>query len=510
MTLGVFLVALGFTILLAGSLQLCLLVDKRRRFWKDRNFPCTGRSRILVGDYGEANRTKHMQEINQELYREFKRRGLPLGGTILFIIQSVIVVDLELVKSILVKDFSNFHDRGIYNNPEVDPISGHLFALEGSAWRQLRMKLSPTFTSGKMKMMFETILGVADDLVSFLKEKSAGRGSVELEMKNVLAGYTADVIGSCAFGVECNSLRSERCKYRETANVVLNQTAGQILWTMLLMLFKPVASALKLKMFSKNIEAFYTDLVCGTIQHREQNKVQRNDFMNLLIQLKNSANPEERITINEIVAQAFVFFFAGFETSSTTMVNCLFELARNQEIQEKLRSEILKTCGTSKITYEMATSIEYLNMVVDETLRKYPAADSLLRKCNKTYFVPDTELKLPEGTFIIIPVYAIHHDPQYYPNPERFDPDRFSAANRASRHPFAYLPFGEGPRNCIGMRFGLMQTRVGLINILRNFRIRPSPSTPDQLKVNPASGLPVPLGGVNLIIERIGEQPVDN
>lgn len=138
-----------------------------------------------------------------------------------------------------------------------------------------------------------------------------------------------------------------------------------------------------------------------------------------------------------------------------------------------------------------------------ETLRKHPVVDALLRTSNQPYDIPNTTLKIPQRTFVFIPVHALHHDPDYYPDPDRFDPERFNAENRAARHPFVYLPFGEGPRNCIGMRFGLMQTRVGLITVLRRFRVRPSPNTPDRLVVNPKSGIPSPLGGIPLLIERI-------
>lgn len=126
-----------------------------------------------------------------------------------------------------------------------------------------------------------------------------------------------------------------------------------------------------------------------------------------------------------------------------------------------------------------------------------------MRTASKNYQIPDSDLKIPEGTLVFIPTYAIHHDPEYYPEPDRFDPERFNAENRTSRHPFVYLPFGEGPRSCIGMRFGLMQTRVGLITVLRQFRVRPSDNTPSRLVVDPKSGIPAPLGGVSLLIERI-------
>lgn len=112
-----------------------------------------------------------------------------------------------------------------------------------------------------------------------------------------------------------------------------------------------------------------------------------------------------------------------------------------------------------------------------ETLRKYPPVLTLTRECEKDYHLPGTNLTIQRGILTLIPVYGIHHDEDYYPNPERFDPERFSEENKKKIPPFAYMPFGEGPRICIGLRFGHMQAKVGLCALLRNFQFRVSPKT---------------------------------
>lgn len=403
-----FLLALFITLLLGAIFSAWIFLDRRRCYWKLRKFPCTSDPVLFFGDYKDTNRTEHMSRTNQRMYREFKARKLPVGGSILFVVQSAIVVDPELIKAILVKDFGTFHDRGVYNNPEVDPLSGHLFALEGQPWRQLRMKLSPTFTSGKMKMMFETMLGVADNLRSFLDERIGSGGSAEFMMKDVLAGFTTDVIGSCAFGIESNSLRSEKCEMRDIAMMVFQQSKLQVLKMMFMMTFKGFATAFRMKSLPAAVDNFFFELVHNMVEQREKQNIHRNDFMNLLIQMKNSEDPNARITIDEMAAQSFVFFLAGSETSSTAMTNCMYELAMNQEIQDKLRAEIKRVCGDGKLTYEAVNSVEYLNMVIDETLRKHPSVDFLMRTANADYPVPDSELTIPKGTLLIIPTYEKH------------------------------------------------------------------------------------------------------
>ncbi|KAG5878164.1 hypothetical protein JTB14_028536 [Gonioctena quinquepunctata] len=209
--------------------------------------------------------------------------------------------------------------------------------------------------------------------------------------------------------------------------------------------------------------------------------------MQLLLQLKNMGEVTddgnivqkgveksgERLTLNEVAAQCFVFFIAGFETSATTMTFALLELALNLNIQENLRREINTVLKKheGEVTYDAVMEMSYLDKVIHETLRKHSPASFLMRACKKPYRVPGTNVILKAGTTVQIPVMAIHRDPEHYPDPEKFDPERFNEENKGKRHPMAFLPFGEGPRICIGARFGILQSKVGLISILKGFKV---------------------------------------
>lgn len=127
----------------------------------------------------------------------------------------------------------------------------------------------------------------------------------------------------------------------------------------------------------------------------------------------------------------------------------------------------------------------------------------LIRKVEKDYKIPGSEIVLEKGLGICIPMVGIHHDPEIYPNPDKFDPERFTKENIAARHPFAWIPFGEGPRNCVGLRFGLIQSKIGLIQLLRNFKFSPSANTPEKVKFSPNSNVASPLGGLHLKIEEL-------
>lgn len=132
-----------------------------------------------------------------------------------------------------------------------------------------------------------------------------------------------------------------------------------------------------------------------------------------------------------------------------------YELALNPDIQERLRKEIQSVLAKheNQLSYDALMEMKYLDMVFNETLRKYPVADLNSRKSNKDFKIPNSDLVIPANTHIMIPSYAIHRDVRFYDNPDKFDPERFSAENVQNHQPYTYLPFSEGPRICIGMRF---------------------------------------------------------
>lgn len=153
---------------------------------------------------------------------------------------------------------------------------------------------------------------------------------------------------------------------------------------------------------------------------------------------------------------------------------CLFELAKRLDIQKKIYEEIdkvFKANGSTEITYEMLLECKYLDRVVDETLRKYPIAPGLLRKSSTDYKIRDSDLVIPKGCTVFVPILGLQRDPDIYENPMEFNPDRFlnSPSGAAKSEGITYAPFGDGPRNCIGIRLAKMITKVGLAGIITKY-----------------------------------------
>ncbi|XP_015434757.1 PREDICTED: probable cytochrome P450 6a14 [Dufourea novaeangliae] len=440
-------------------------------YWKNRGVsgprpvPIFGNLRQMI------MKNLFLGEILKQMYNEYKHE--PAFGIFVRRAPILIVNDLDLIKDILIKDFSLFADRGIQLYPKVEPLCEHLFNLEEERWRLLRTRLSPVFTSGKIKEMFPLVAECGQHLEKYL-EKLVSKGD-PVECREIAAKYTTDVIGSCAFGIDTNSFSDEDSEFRSMGRQVFLPTTKSFIKDLCKSFFPSLYKIVGRPLQKLHVTNFFTNVVVDTMNYREQNSIIRPDFINMLMKLKKDPRNLKSIELTDelLTAQAFVFFVAGFETSSSTISHSLYELALNTDIQDKLRKEIRENFAQhgETLTYERVKQMKYLDSVFRETLRKYPLLPILMRKVCTNYTFKGTNITIPKNTNIWIPVYGIHRDPDIYPNPEVFDPERFVEDAVSARHPMSYLPFGDGPRNCIGARFGDYQTKVGLITILRKHRV---------------------------------------
>lgn len=176
--------------------------------------------------------------------------------------------------------------------------------------------------------------------------------------------------------------------------------------------------------------------------------------------------------ISIFLNQIFAYVIAAFETSSSTMALCLYELSKNQKLQRKVQFEIMQVSNRHEsVNFELMSELKYLDCCIDETLRKYPPAPFLIRECTKMYQVPETDLVIEKGTPIIISSFGIHRNPDIYEDPLCFKPERFfdSPTGGGKAKGIFYLPFGDGPKICIGMRMGKMMVKMGLYFLLSKF-----------------------------------------
>nr|AZR39432.1 cytochrome P450 [Agasicles hygrophila] len=301
-----------------------------------------------------------------------------------------------------------------------------------------------------------------------------------------MAKFTTDVIVSCAFGLEGNSFKSDNHIFRDIGK---QQTEENSFWWRIkvtIMNYHPdLAIKLGLEHIKKEVKQFFTDTVAKTVNYRKTNNVTRPDFLQLCINMMdNTKDSDDPFTFQTLVSEVHLFFVAGYDTSSAAITFALYLLAQNPDVQERLRAEIQAAMrnNDNKISYESLQEMKYLQQVIDETLRIYPSVPILQRRCVRKYYLEDKLIE--KGIHVVIPTISIHRDPEYYPDPLKFDPERFSPENKTNISSSTYLPFGSGPRNCIGLRFGLLQTKIAITQILSRYRISISPRTIMPLELN--------------------------
>ncbi|KAK2851489.1 hypothetical protein Q5P01_007765 [Channa striata] len=384
------------------------------------------------------------------------------------------IMDTALIKTVLVKEcYSLFTNRRrmVLNGPLRDAVS----VVEDEEWKRIRSILSPSFTSGRLKEMYTIMLQHSSNLIKSLQKKV--EADEVIEVKEVFGPYSMDVVTSTAFSVDIDSINHPSDPFVANIKrmVKFNFLNPLILLVVLFPFLGPILQKMNVSFFPADVlDFFYNFLKMIKSDHNKNEHNKRVDFMQLMV---DSQMPEKNkdykisqkgLTDHEILSQAMIFMFAGYETSSSSLGFLAYNLATHPHIQKNLQDEIEETFPEKgRPTYEALMRMEYLDMVVNESLRLYPVGTRLERMSKASVEV--NGVTIPKGTVVIIPVYTLHHDPALWPEPEAFKPERFSKENKDNIDPFAFLPFGAGPRNCIGMRFAVLMMKLVIVEILQNF-----------------------------------------
>lgn len=277
-------------------------IRKKFSFFEENRFPYD-KPTFPFGNLKGIGKEIHIAEKLKKYYDQFKTRS-PVFGIYFFLNPVYVVTDLDIVKDVLIKDFETFHNRGVYYNLKDDPLSGHLFAIDGADWKSMRVKLTPTFTSGKMKMVFNTVAELSNIMIDQLKSEP----NLEMiEMKESLAKFTTDVIGNIAFGLEMNSIKDDDSMFRQIGRKVFNPVSNFQLKVLFLAAYRDLARLLRLTFFTKDVTEFFQNTIRETIEYRRKNNIDRNDMLDTMLKLYDDGKQEEgKITLNELTAQCFV------------------------------------------------------------------------------------------------------------------------------------------------------------------------------------------------------------
>ncbi|CAK1541964.1 unnamed protein product [Leptosia nina] len=414
----------------------------------------------------------------------------------------LVIRDPELAKKVLMTDFFHFYPRGMLSyTHKGEPMFRNLFFADGDVWRLLRQRLTPAFTSGKLRAMFPLIQERAKHLQTRALRLASGPSGAVLDARDLMARYTTDFIGACGFGLDAASLQDEDSEFRKLGVNIFKLGFKHIIKIFLKETFPTLLRDLK---FMEHVETNIMHLMREVLKQRNYEPSNRHDFVDLLLECQRQGiiegeslerageRCELRMDDELLAAQLFVFFAAGFETSSSATSIALHYLAHNPRVQQKVHKEIdtILAKHDNKLTYDAVKEMSYIEWTFKEAMRLFPPLGYLTRECARKYTFEELNLTVDEGVKVFIPLQAMHNDPKHFDAPHEFRPERFDpTAPDAQRYKHVYIPFGDGPRACIGARLGLMQSVAGLAAVLAVCSVSPAPNAPPFPSLNPASNV---------------------
>lgn len=371
----VIIISLIVTLVVTGYLY----VKNAFSYWKRKGVPYIEPS-FPFGNFKEIFLQKC--SFNDGLKKVYESKHAPVVGIYSFTSPTLLVRDPKIIREILIKEFSSFNHRGAHANEDVDPMAGNMLLQKGDKWKSARTKFSPAFTSGKLKDMFESITGCTNPLVNYVGRYCDQKQTVEI--RDVFARYATNVIASVSFGIQIETLIEDReSEFRKYGKQIFEPTFLNAIRSASI-IFSPLISRLfRVRFADRQTGEFMINTVKQNLEYREKNNVSRKDFFQMLMQLRNTGKIDEdsdwsikvtdnkkSMSLEEMSAQAFLFFAGGYESSSTTMSFCMYELAKSPAIQQKAYEDIV--CSMEKhngqLTYESVADMKYMeNCIEGET-----------------------------------------------------------------------------------------------------------------------------------------------
>ncbi|XP_059178255.1 cytochrome P450 3A6-like [Physella acuta] len=418
----------------------------------------------------------------------------------------MVVSDPEVLRHVLLKDAANFMKRKPF--PLAPRKSLGLFLEDGPQWKRSRSLLTPAFSTGKLKKMTPIMTESADILVERLTDKAKEQKSMDIY--SVFQSLTLDVIGRCAFGLQT--------KAQVDDNDLFLVKIRKLFHTMSTTLIEPLVMAVPfvscfifaLKnivfLFGMNPVVWLRDTMREVIRARLALGPNANviDLVQLMLfpdkpHHDACADVHVGLTEREIVAQSMTFLLAGYETTSAILAYFCHEMAKNPAIQAKLYQEIVDNIEKD-VNYESIQDLHYFDAVFDEVCRLYPTASFIVSRqaCETRRY---GHVTIPAGMNVLANVWALHRDKSYWTDPDTFNPERFMDEPQTKRSNFTFLPFGAGPRHCIGMRFATIEAKITIVKVMQSFCIERADDSQDELELF-SRGAIVPKDKVNVKMTR--------
>nr|QLI62172.1 cytochrome P450 23 [Streltzoviella insularis] len=459
---------------------------------------------IFLGNLGPRLFPKKSYYENQlDIYNYFK--GSPCGGMFEGTIPILYIFNPDLLKAITIRDFDYFVDRNSLNSNKPRFLSRSLLNLKGSEWKGVRSILTPSFSSSRLKNMLPLLESCSQQMIEYLNKYD----NKDVEMKDAMGYYTLETIGVCAFGIKCDALSDENAHFAKVVKKFMDISLPKRIYILLVLMLMPkMIRYLNISFINPEATGELVKMLKATKAERRASNVKRNDFLQLVLDAADEErheNGKREIHLDDdtIDAQSLLFLIAGYETSSTLLSFAIYVMATKPELQSKLRNHVIEVIKGKDLDYDVLSQLSYLEAFLLETLRMYTPISRVDRVCTKDYTLPMTSIRIKAGDLIALPLCGVHMDPDIYPNPHEFRPERFMGEEKNQRPSHLFLAFGAGPRNCIGSRFAMFSVKLAMVSLLKNFKFTTGPKTEIPVKFNKKRLMLSPENGLWVHVEKL-------
>ncbi|KAK7405339.1 hypothetical protein VNO78_06582 [Psophocarpus tetragonolobus] len=410
---------------------------------------------------------------------------------------TVHIMDPEAIKEVfnMISDFPK---------PTFNPLAKFLITglvdLEGEKWSNHRKIINPAFNLVKLKLVLPAMFHSCNQMINEWKMLVSEKGSCMVDVWPFFNSLTGDVISRTAFGssYEEGKIVFELQKEQAQLTIKVLQSIYIPGWR-----FIPTKLNKRMKEIDYEIRNVLSEIIQKQETSMKTHESPSDNLLGLLLE-SNKKEIEDRghrkdvgMNIDDVINECKLFYFAGQETTSVLLNWTMMLLSRFPNWQTLAREEVIETFGTKEPDYDGLNRLKVVTMILYEVLRLYPPVTDISRVVRKEIRVGN--LTLPSGTFISIPTILVHHDFELWGNDAKeFKPDRFSEGIlKATNNQVSFVPFGWGPRICIGQNFALLEAKMALCLILQNFSFELSPSYVHApfsvITIQPQFGTPIIL-----------------
>ncbi len=371
----------------------------------------------------------------------------------------VFTQNAELAEQVLQKNARNYSKPEKQKKLLGEYLGKGLLTSDGEYWLKQRRLIQPGFKKQKLAH-FTTLM--QDKIDEFdLRLIALAESNEVFDITHDLMAITFNIIASCISSANVEAKALSRIEFIEVEIMEHIVKTGRL--PFLKSWYKLNGEDKRIAELSKEGDQIIYDL----IDERKASKETHNDILDMLLSIRYEEN-NKGFSRKQLLDEMKILITAGHETTANALSWTLYLLAQHPEVEARLLEEIAEVTGNDKPSLEQLPQLEYTKMVLQESMRLYPPAWITDRVALEDDQIEG--VKIVKGSTVAPFIYGIHRNPKYWDNPSKFIPTRFSKANSKNRKKFSYLPFGGGPRLCIGNNFAMMEMQLILVHFLRKYK----------------------------------------